>query len=342
MNTIDIIKSASRKRRTRKIIAAAALGFVTLALAVLSLLLGRTIYPFGDVLRALGGENIRGVTFAVMTLRLPRMLTGLLAGAALGVAGSVFQAMLRNTLASPDVIGVSSGSTVAAVFCILTLRWSGGAVSAAAIVSGLAVAALIFALSGGGSFGGGRLILIGIGVGAMLNALLSYMTIRASQYDIPAAMRWLSGSLNGSQMSSVPPLAIAVAALCPVTAALSGKLRILELGDEAATALGVAVKQTRLILTLCAVGLVAFAASTSGPIAFVSFLSGPIAARLTGAGRAGVLPSALTGTALVLGADLLGQFAFDTRFPVGVITGILGAPYLIFLLIKSNREGGAI
>jgi iron complex transport system permease protein len=342
MNTIGIIKAVSRKQRTRITITVSALGVCALALAVLSLILGRTVYPFGEVLRAIGGEEIRGVTFAVMTLRLPRMLTGILAGAALGAAGSIFQTMLRNSLASPDVIGVSSGSTAAAVFCILTLRWSGGAVSTAAIIAGLAVAALIFALSGGGSFGGGRLILIGIGIGAMLNALLSYMMIRASQYDIPAAMRWLNGSLNGSQMSAVPPLAIAVAVLCPIAAALGGKLQILALGDEAATALGVAIKRTRLILTLCAVGLVAFATSTSGPIAFISFLSGPIAAGLTGTGRAGVFSSALTGVVLVLGADLLGQFAFGTRFPVGVITGILGAPYLIFLLIKSNRRGGSI
>jgi iron complex transport system permease protein len=342
MNTINIIKNVSRKGKARKRIATAALGGAALLLAALSLVFGRTIYSLSEIARVLGGEDIRGATFAIMTLRLPRMLTGVLSGASLAVAGSVFQTMLRNTLASPDVIGVSSGSTVAAVFCLLTLRWSGGAASIAAIIAGLAVAALIFALSGGVSLGGGKLILIGIGIGAMLNAALSYMMIKASQYDIPAAMRWLSGSLNGSQMKALPPLALAVATLCPIIAALSAKLRMLELGDDAATALGVNVKRTQLILTLCAAALVAFATSVSGPIAFVSFLSGPIAARLIGAGRAGVLPSALTGIALVLGADLLGQYAFDTRFPVGLITGILGAPYLIFLLIKSNRKGGSI
>jgi iron complex transport system permease protein len=342
MSTVDVIKSVYRKRNGRRRIAIASLLAVSLALAALSLVLGKTIYPFGQIIRVIGGEEIRGVTFAVMTLRLPRMLTGFLAGAALGAAGAAFQSMLRNSLASPDVIGVSSGSTAAAVYCILALRWSGPAVSATAIAMGLLVAALIFALSGGGSFGGGRLILIGVGMGAMLNAFISFLLQKASDYDVPAAMRWMSGSLNGAQMSGVPPLAIALAVLFPSAALLSGRLRILELGDEAASALGVAAKSTRLVLTLCAVGLVAFATSTSGPIAFVSFLSGPIAARLTGSGRAGMLPSALAGAVLVLGADLLGQFAFGTRFPVGVITGILGAPYLIFLLVRSNRKGGSI
>jgi iron complex transport system permease protein len=338
MNTVKIIQSALRKRRARSLVATAALGVAALALAGFSLIYGRTVYPVGVVLRALGGEEIRGATFAVATLRAPRAIVGALSGIAFGVAGAAFQTMLRNPLASPDVVGVSSGAAAAAVFCILVLRWSGGAVSIAAIAAGLAVAALIFLLSGGGSFGGGRLILIGVGVGAMVNSFISFLLMKSSEYDVPAAMRWLSGSLNGSRASDVPPLAIAAAILCPAAALLNGRLQILELGDETAAALGVAVKQTRFLLTICAAGLSAFATAAAGPVAFVSFLSGPIAARLTGAGRAGILPSALAGAVLTLGADSLGQFAFGTRFPVGVITGILGAPYLIFLLINSNKK----
>ncbi|MDR2045334.1 MAG: iron chelate uptake ABC transporter family permease subunit [Clostridium sp.] len=342
MNSMERIRLGRRKRRLRRRTASAALGALVLTLAVLSLVLGKTIYPFRDMIRALSGEEIRGVTFAVHTLRLPRMLAGTLTGIALGISGTSFQTMLRNSLASPDVIGVTSGAGAAAVFCILVLRWSGPAVSAAAVIAGLAVAALIFLTSGGGSFGGGRMILIGIGIGAMLNAFVSYLLMKASDYDVPAALRWLSGSLNGVRMKELPPIAIAVAVLGPAAALLGDRLRVMELGEEAATALGVPVRRTRLLLTLCAVGLAAFAATVTGPVAFVAFLSGPIAARLAGSGRAGALPSALTGAALVLGADLLGQFAFETRFPVGVITGILGAPYLIFLLIGSNRKGGSI
>jgi iron complex transport system permease protein len=312
---------------------------LTLILAAAMLILGRTVYPVSVIVRVLLGDDIPGASFAIATLRLPRMLSGAFAGIAFGMAGSIFQTMLRNPLASPDVIGVASGSSVAAVICILVFRLSGMVVSGIAMAAGLLCAALIYALSGGGTFAGGRLILIGIGVSAMQNAVISYLMFRASQYDIPGALRWLSGSLNGIRLERVPPLITVVAVLGTTAVLLTRRLNLLELGDETATALGVSIKRTKLWLTLCAVFLVAVATSTTGPIAFVAFLSGPIAARIAGRGRASVLPAAFTGASLVLAADLLGQFAFDTKFPVGVITGILGAPYLLFLLIRMNRMG---
>jgi iron complex transport system permease protein len=143
-------------------------------------------------------------------------------------------------------------------------------------------------------------------------------------------------------MVKIPIFAISVFILGTGTILIGKRLKAIELGDEAATALGVHVTKTRLLLTLFAVALSAVATAVAGPIAFVSFLSGPIAARMTGEGRATAIPAALTGAALVLSADLVGQFMFETRFPVGIITGILGAPYLIFLLIKANKKGGAI
>ncbi|MDR2419066.1 MAG: iron chelate uptake ABC transporter family permease subunit [Treponema sp.] len=312
---------------------------LTLILAAAMLILGRTIYPVSVVVRVLLGDDIPGASFAIATLRLPRMLSGAFAGIAFGMSGSIFQTMLRNPLASPDVIGVASGSSVAAVICILVFRLSGMAVSGISMAAGLLCATLIYTLSGGGTFAGGRLILIGIGVSAMQNAVISYLMFRASQYDIPGALRWLSGSLNGIRLERVPPLIAVVAVLGTAAVLLTRRLNLLELGDETASALGVSVKRTKLWLTLCAVFLVAVATSTTGPIAFVAFLSGPIATQIAGRGRASVLPAAFTGASLVLAADLLGQFAFDTQFPVGVITGILGAPYLLFLLIRMNRIG---
>ena len=115
----------------------------------------------------------------------------------------------------------------------------------------------------------------------------------------------------------------------------------LELGDASATALGVRVDRTRVVLVIAAVALACVATATTGPIAFVAFLAGPIASRIVGPATSLVLPAALTGACLVLAADLLGQFAFDTKFPVGVITGILGAPYLLYLLIRTSRCGGS-
>jgi iron complex transport system permease protein len=342
MTTANIITAQRRKRTIRKNTVCLILAVAICGLAMLMLVMGSAVYPFSEVIGALRGEQIKGATFAVVTLRLPRMLAGILAGMAFGISGSTFQSMLRNSLASPDIIGVTSGASAAAVFCMLILRMSGAEVSAVSVVFGLIVAVALYALSGGGAYGGGRLILIGIGIGAMFNAVISYILVRASQYDVPVAMRWLSGSLNGTKMSEIPPLFAAVLLLGGVVILLSHRIRMFALGDDMATSLGVNANQTRLLLTVAAVGLSAFATSVTGPISFVAFLSGPIATRLTGDDRASALPSALVGAALVLASDLIGQFMFDTRFPVGAITGILGAPYLVFLLVRQNLKGGAI
>ena len=183
---------------------------------------------------------------------------------------------------------------------------------------------------------------MGIGVGAMLHSVISFLLLRASQYDVPGAMRWLSGSLNGIRQDKLIPLFAAAVIFFPILLLSEGHLKIIELGDQKAAALGVRAGAVRVTIVLCAVGLTAFATSVTGPIAFVAFLSGPIAKRMTGGGSPSLLAAALTGAVLTLGADLLGQFMFDTRFPAGVITGIIGAPYLLFLLVKINRSGGSL
>jgi iron complex transport system permease protein len=338
---LDTIRTGMLQRRARLLTVTMILTALTLLLAFLMLILGNTTYPLDTVIRTLLGEQIKGASFAINTLRLPRMLIGLFVGLAFGIAGNTFQTMLRNPLASPDIIGVTSGSSVAAVLCILVLNINGNMVSVAAVISGLIVAALIYILSRGGSFSGGRLILIGIGIQAMLNAVISFLLLKANQYDVPAALRWLSGSLNGMQMKDVPGLFVVVVIFGFVITLLGKHLKILELGEQSAITLGLKADQTRLLLVLCSVFLIAFATAVTGPIAFVAFLAGPIAGRLVGRGSSNVLPAGLVGAALVLGADIIGQFAFDIRFPVGIITGILGAPYLLFLLIRINRTGGA-
>ncbi|RPK18276.1 hypothetical protein EDO6_02643 [Paenibacillus xylanexedens] len=303
------------------------------------LLLGNTIYPVKDVISSLSGEKIKGVSFAVNTIRLPRMLTGLFAGFAFGIAGYTFQTMLRNPLANPNVIGITSGSSAAAVFCIVVLHASGAIVSLASVIAGLATVLFIYVLSRGKVFSIGRLILIGIGIQAMLDAVISYLLLVSSEKDIPAAIRWLTGSLNGSQMSELPPLVITVLICSPIIMMLGKHLSILELGEQSAFSLGVDTDKTRIALIVSAVCMVAIATATTGPIAFVSFLAGPIAKRLVGVGSSNIIPAGLVGVNLVLASDLIGQFAFEYRFPVGVITGLLGAPYLIFLLIRMNRKG---
>ena len=338
---LERLVTGRRSRVRRRRVAIGGLAVLVLALVVAMLCLGETTYPLSDVLRVLSGEQVKGASFAIGTLRLPRALAGLLAGLAFGAAGAAFQTMLRNPLASPDIIGISAGASAAAVWCILVLQWSGPAVSVGAVLAGVLTAGLIAWLARGGEAGGGRLILIGIGVGAMLDSVVSYLLLNASAWDVPTAVRWLTGSLNGTRMAEVGPLAIAVVVLGGVLLVLGRDLGALQFGDQTATALGVRVDAVRVVMVLAAVGLVAFATATTGPIAFVAFLAGPIATRVAGPGTPVLLPAALVGAALVLGADLLGQFAFSTRFPVGVVTGILGAPYLIFLLARINRAGGS-
>ncbi|NHI17202.1 FecCD family ABC transporter permease [Microbacterium excoecariae] len=337
----EALLAGRRRRHRRRLAGIAILAVVVAALVVAMLLLGQTLYPISDVWAVLRGEQVPGASFTVGSLRLPRALTGLLAGLAFGVAGSTFQTLLRNPLASPDVIGITSGASVAAIVALVVLHLSTGAAMILALVFGVATAAVIALAARGGESTGGRLILIGIGVGAMLDAVVSFVIQKAAEWDVAVAMRWLTGSLNGSRMEDVWPLAVAVVVLVPVAALLARDLSALELGDASAIALGVRVDRARIGLVIVAVALACFATATTGPIAFVAFLAGPIARRIVGASGSLVIPSALVGAALVLAADLLGQFAFDTSFPVGVITGIVGAPYLLFLLVRTSRLGGS-
>ncbi|BAC12217.1 iron ABC transporter permease [Oceanobacillus iheyensis HTE831] len=338
-NSMNLIMIGRIKRRRRFILVTSLLAITAFVLSCTMLMLGNTIYPVSDVISVLLGEEVQGASFAVGTIRLPRMIAGVFAGFAFGVAGYVFQTMLRNPLANPNVIGITAGSSAAAVFCIIVLQASNTVVSIASIIGGLATVIVIFLLARSTSFSIGRLILVGIGIQAMLNALISYLLMIGQENDIPTAMRWLNGSLNGAKMEDVYPLIIAVIIFAPIIIALGKRLDMLELGEQTAISLGVNTDKTRVILIISSVLILALATATTGPIAFIAFLSGPIAKRLVGIGFSSIIPAGLVGVILVLAADLVGQFAFVARYPVGVITGIIGAPYLIYLLIRMNRKG---
>lgn len=327
------------KRQRRYILTTGILLLLTLALAAVMMLYGNTIYSPETVLRVLSGTDAGGAAFTIRTLRFPRMLTAILCGMAFGLSGNTFQQLLGNPLASPDIIGVTSGASVAAVFGILILKLDYGIVAVMAVFSGLLVSALIYFLSHKNGFSNTRLILTGIGMQAFLNSIISWMLLKASEYDVASALRWLSGSLNGVKMDTVPALAAVVFTAGLGILLLSRHLLILQLGEAHAVTLGIPVSITRLLLILLALVLTAFAASVTGPIASVAFLSGPIAARISGRGRSSMLAASLTGSILILISDLVGQFTLPSRYPVGVITGILGAPYLLFLLLRINHKG---
>jgi iron complex transport system permease protein len=294
------------------------------------------------VLRVVLGETVPGASFTVGELRLPRAVLAVLSGLAFGMAGVSFQTLLRNPLASPDIIGISHGAGAAAVVGIVVLSLDGPVVSALALGGAVLTAAAIYLLSHTGGFAGTRLILIGIGVAAMLQSVISYVLSRAANWDIQTAMQWLTGSLNNASWERVLPLVVAVVVTVPLMLAQGRALGAMQLGDDSASGLGIRVTRTRLLFILGAVVLLAVATAATGPIAFVAFMAGPIAARLTGPGATLLLPAGLVGALLVLGGDLVGQFALGARYPVGVITGVLGAPYLIYLLIRTNRSGGSL
>jgi iron complex transport system permease protein len=343
--TAATIERVTRGRTRRAARRRGILGLLTVLVVgtfVASLMVGRTFYPPAEVLDVVLGRDVPGASFTVGRLRLPRAVLAVLVGLCFGLGGVTFQTMLRNPLASPDIIGISAGSSAAAAFAIVTLGLAGPAVSVFAIVVGLGVALLIYLLSFHDGVAGTRLILIGIGVAAMLESVTAYILSRAAAWDLQEATRWLTGSLNSTSWDDVLPTLAALAVLGPVLLLRARDLDTLQLGDDAASSVGVRVEQTRLVVIVAAVGLVAFATAAAGPIAFVAFLSGPIAARVVGPGASLLVPSALVGALLVLVADLAGQYAFGHRYPVGVVTGVLGAPYLVYLIVRTNRAGGSL
>ncbi|RBQ16177.1 iron ABC transporter permease [Spongiactinospora rosea] len=338
---LESVVRGRRRRAAHRRLVVATLAVLVAAAFALTLMAGQTFYPPGDVIGVILGERVPGATFTVGRLRLPRAVLAVVAGFGFGMAGVTFQTMLRNPLASPDIIGISSGASAAAAIAIVSLSLGGAEVSVLAIACALAVALLVYVLAFRDGVAGTRLILIGIGIAAIMDSVTAYVLSRAAEWDLQEATRWLTGSLNGTTWAEVLPAVIATAVLAPVLLARGRDLTALRLGDDTASALGVRVERTRIVVIVAAVGLIAFATAASGPIAFVAFLSGPIAARLTGVGGSPLVPSGLVGALLVLVADFAGQFAFDTRFPVGVVTGVLGAPYLVYLIVRTHRAGGS-
>ncbi|MFJ4172857.1 FecCD family ABC transporter permease [Microbacterium sp. NPDC089696] len=342
--TVDVaaIIAGRRARHRRHALATIVLGALLLVLFTVALMIGNTFYSLDQVVRVILGDTVPGASFTVGELRLPRAVLAVLSGLSFGIAGVCFQTLLRNPLASPDIIGISNGAGAAAVIGIVVLSLNGPLVSILALGGALLTAGVIYLLSIKGGFAGTRLILIGIGIAAMLQSVISYLLSRAAAWDIQTAMQWLTGSLNNASWERVAPLLIAAVVIVPLMLSQGRALGALQLGDDSASGLGVRVNTTRLLFILGAVALLAFATAATGPIAFVAFMAGPIAARITGPGANLLVPSAFVGAVLVLGSDLIGQFAFGERYPVGVITGVLGAPYLIYLLVRTNRSGGSL
>lgn len=325
--------------RVRHAVVVAVLLAAALAIGVVSLGTGDYAVPLGDVVATLLGQGDRRSQLVVLDWRMPRVLLALGLGAALGAAGAIFQSLTRNPLGSPDLIGFDAGAYAAALLVITTVGTGFVAIAGASVVGGLATALLVYLLAYRRGFQGFRLIIVGIAVSAMLSSLNTWIILNADLYVALAAGAWGSGSLNAVGWEQARPTVVILAALWAVSALLAGRMHLLELGDDAAIALGMRTQRVRLGLVGLGVAFTATATAAAGPIAFVSLAAPQLARRLARSAGVTLAASAAMGALLLVASDFVAQRLFaPTQLPVGVITVCVGGAYLIWLLVKEGRR----
>jgi iron complex transport system permease protein len=318
-------------------------GLILLAALTASVVLigtGDFPIPAGDVLKTLLGNGNAGQEFIINELRLPRVLVGLLVGASLGLGGALFQAISRNPLGSPDVLGLSQGATAGALTMIVLFSGSATQVTLGALVGGLVTGLAIYLLAWKQGVHGYRLVLVGIGVSAIVTAVNGYLLTRSTLTEAAQAVVWMTGSLSGRDWTQVWPLLWLCAVLVPLVLANARGLRMMEMGDDVSNALGVRVERVRLLLLVAAVLLTAAATAAAGPVSFVALTAPQLARRLTRSPGPNLVPSLCMGATLLVTADWVSQKVFGAdQLPVGVVTGVLGGGYLLWLLVTERRAG---
>ncbi|MET7329446.1 iron chelate uptake ABC transporter family permease subunit [Nonomuraea sp. NPDC005650] len=322
--------------RPRVIVVCLALAAAAFLAFCLGVGLGEVPLGLGEVVQALFGAGDQGTVFVVGELRLPRALTGLLAGVAFGVSGALFQTMTRNPLASPDMIGVTQGAGLAVVAGIVM---GVGGTQVLGFAGAVVVALLTYLLAWRRGASGYRIVLVGVGVSWMCTSATEYLMVTTGDFQAQQALGWLFGNLNAREWSHVTPLALALAVLVPAALLLGRWTRVLQLGDEVAVVLGAPVQAARLTLLLTGVALVASGTAAAGPVAFVALAAPQIAQRLARTAWPPPLASGLAGAFIVLAADVVARLLIpDVELPVGVVTGVLGAPLLLWLLGRARRR----
>lgn len=333
--------SAPPRRSLRNLLVTFALLAAILVAAIIVLGTGKLSVPWNRVAAALTlVDRDPALTQVIWGVRLPRVVTALGVGAALGAAGAVFQSLSRNALGSPDIIGFSSGAAAGAVAQIVLFNAGRLATASAAVAAGLLTAVVVYFLARqDGQSRGDRLVLVGIGVGAFLSALTTLLLAKGDLNLAQNARLWLSGSLTGRTWMDAAPIAVAALILIPLLALARPSLDVLEMGDDQALQLGLSAERVRLVTMGLAVVLTALATAAAGPIAFVALAAPQLASRLTGSPGVPVGTGALTGAALLVGADLLTlHLPVNVGLPVGLTTAILGGIYLLALLRKDERS----
>ncbi|GAA2222979.1 iron chelate uptake ABC transporter family permease subunit [Streptomyces amakusaensis] len=323
----------------RSALVATVLGALLAAVCVLYLSVGESFVAPGEVLKVVLGQP-SGHELVVGTLRLPRMTVALLVGLAFGVAGALIQTVARNPLASPDIIGISQGATAVTVGG-LAFGVPATVLPYFSVAGGLAAAALVYLFAWRGGLQAARFVLIGIGIGVALRSITLLFLTKTDHHIAQQAKIWMSGSVNGRGWEEATPLAWAMLAMVPAVLWAARAQRTVSLDDDTATSLGVRLGRVRLGLVLTGVVLASVATGAAGPVDFVALLAPQIARRLTRTAQIPLLCSALTGAVVVVSADLLARkLLAPTELPVGVLTAALGAPYLIWLLMRGRTTGG--
>ena len=314
-----------------------------LGLSVYSLTLGDYGLGAADSFRRLLGDggprdDFLGVYF-VQSVRLPRMLAAVAVGCALGISGRIFQTISGNPLGSPDIVGLSTGCATGALIAIIVLGSSPAVTGLGALAGGLVSGAAILACAGGMRVTGMRVVLVGIGCSAALRAINSLLIVKAPLEAAQRAQLWSAGSFSGVTFARLTPLLIVLGVIACACVAVAVPLGLVAMGDDVATGLGVRVRRIRLLSIVVAILLVACATAVAGPVAFVALSAPHIAHRLCGGGGVGFASSALVGALLVLTSDVCAQrLIAPAELPVGVVTGVVGGLYLLWLLIREVRS----
>lgn len=342
-DTIDAISTTLADlravRRRRQVLVVSGMALLVLVAGTGALLIGAAGLTPGQAIAGALGLGDKGDVFIIQKLRLPRIEAAVVVGAAFGLAGALFQSTLRNPLASPDILGISSGASLGAVTGLLALGVSGVALSGLAFAGAGLVALAIWLLAWRKGLHSIRFVLVGVGFAYLCSSLVAWAMARAEENEAAGVLIWTVGSVSdirGEQLALVASGTLVLAVVVALVARTQGPL---SLGDDNARALGVHVDAARIGTLLLAVTLVALATSAAGPIAFVALVAPAIARRLVNDGGAALVASTATGAALTLVADVVGQHALlGVAAPVGIVTGLVGAPYLLWLLATNEKR----
>ena len=307
-----------------------------LAVAVLSLVVGDYPLTVPEAIKTLFGGGSQRDHYVVFEVRLPRLTMATLAGVGLAASGAIMQALLRNPLASPELLGITGGASVAAVTGTLVLGVSGITLVGLAFVGGLVIAAVLLVAAAREGSSSYRIVLAGVGIAFVCVAITGFLMKRTQLNEAQMALRWMTGSLEATSWSNALVLGIVLALALPCTAVMHRALQPLELGDAQAGALGVAVHRARTGLLVLGVLMAAAVTAFVGPIAFVALAAPAITRSLVGRGSAAITASAILGGALLALSDIVAQHALGAAVPVGVVTGIVGAAYLLWLLARAK------